>query len=139
MTVEENKALLRRYGEEVFGKGNVALSDEFLSPDYVHHDPGVPPGREGRIQMAEMHRTAWSDLDFTVEDLVAEGDKVAFRWTISGTHVGEWMGIPPTGKRVTWSGIGIHRIVDGKIVESWDMVDNLGLMQQLGIVPPPGQ
>ena len=89
--------------------------------------------------MAEMHRTAWSDLHFTVEDLVAEGDKVALHWSCSGTHTGEWMGIPPTGKRVTWSGIGIHRVVGGKIVESWDMVDNLGLMQQLGIVPPPGQ
>jgi steroid delta-isomerase-like uncharacterized protein len=139
MTVKENKALLRRYGEEVFGKGNVAVSDEILAADYVHHDPGVPPGREGRKQLAEMHHMAWSDLDFKIEDIVAEGDQVALRWSCSATHTGEWMGIPPTGKRVTWSGIGIHRVKDGKMVESWDMVDNLGLMQQLGVVQPPGQ
>ncbi len=135
---EENKALLRRYGEEVFGKGNVTLSEEILSPDYVHHDPGVPPGREGRIQLAEMHRAAWSDIEFTVENLIAEGDLVTFHWSCTATHTGEWMGIPPTGKRVTWSGIGIHRVQDGKMVESWDLVDHLGLMQQLGVLPQPG-
>jgi len=85
-----------------------------------------------------MLHMAFPDVRLTIEDMVAEGDKVAVRWAWSGTHRGEYMGIAPTGKEVTYTGITIHRITGGKIVESWDEVDNLGLMQQLGVAPPPG-
>jgi steroid delta-isomerase-like uncharacterized protein len=138
MSIEENKAIARRYGEEAFGEGNLAVSDELLSPDYVHHVPGVAPDREGRKQLISMLHTAFPDLRITVEDMVVEGDKVASRWTSSGTHKGEYMGIAPTGKQVTFTGISIHHIEGGKIVESWDEVDQLSMMQQLGVVPPPG-
>ena len=138
MSLEENKAIARRYGEEAFGEGNLAVSDELLSPDYVHHVPGVAPDREGRKQLISMLHTAFPDTRLTVEDMVAEGNKVASRWTWVGTHKGKYMGIAPTGKQVTLTGISIHCIEGGKIVESWDEVDNLGMMQQLGVVPPPG-
>lgn len=141
MSVEENKTIVRRYAEEAFGKGNVAVSDELLSPNYVHHTllPGITPDREGRKQLASMLRTAFPDLHVTIEDMATEGGKVAARWTCSGTHKGEYMGIAPTGKQVMWTGMSIHRIEGGKIAESWDEVDNLGMMQQLGAVPTPGQ
>jgi steroid delta-isomerase-like uncharacterized protein len=138
MSVEENRALVRRYAEETFGKGNVAVSDELLSPEYVHHTllPGITPDREGRKQLAAMLHTAFPDLHVTIEDIATEGDKVAVRWTCSGTHKGEYMGIAPTGKQVTWTGMSIHHIEGGKIAQSWDEVDNLGMMQQLGVIPP---
>ena len=137
MSAEENKAIARRYGEEAFGKGDMAVSDELLSSSYVHHVPGVAPDREGRKQLIRMLHAAFPDLRIAVDDMVAEGDKVASRWTSSGTHKGEYMGIAPTGKQTTFTGISIHHIKDGKIVESWDEVDQLGMMQQLGVVSPP--
>ncbi|MGD2246348.1 MAG: ester cyclase [Candidatus Aminicenantes bacterium] len=141
MSTEENKALVRRYAEEAFGKGSVAVSDELLSSDYVHHTllPGITPDREGRKQLVSMLHAAFPDIRLTLEDMVAEGDKVAVRWTCSALHKGEYMGIAPTGKQVTWTGMSLHRVEGGKIVESWDEVDNLGMMQQFGVVPPPGQ
>ena len=134
MTALENKALVRRYAEEAFGKGNIAVSDELLAAEYVHHVPGVAPDREGRKQLANMLHTAFPDTRLTIEDMIAEGNEVAVRWTCTGTHTGEYMGIAPTGRQVTWTGSSIHRIEAGKIVESWDEVDNLGMLQQLGVV-----
>lgn len=141
MTVEDNMAIVRRYAEEALGKGNVAVSDELLAPDYVHHAlmPGITPDREGRKQLASMIYAAFPGLHLTLEHAVAEGDRVAVRWTCSGPHKGEYMGVAPTGKQVTWTGMSIHRVKGGKIVESWDQVDNRGVMRQLGGVPPPGQ
>ena len=141
MSVEENKALVSRFTEEVYGKGNIALIDKFLSPDYVFPapPPGVTPDQEGIKQFVSMHHTAFPDFRLMVKDIIAEGDKVVNRWTWSGTHKGEFMGIPPTGKYVTLTGISIHRIEDGKIAEQWHEVDMMGLMQQFGVVPSPGK
>lgn len=137
---EENKALSRRVIEECFNKGNLALADELCAPDYVDHDapPGFSPGVEGFKQQVAMYRAAFPDVQITVEDQVAEGDKVVTRWTGRGTHKGELMGIAPTNKEVTVTGMSINRIVEGRIVEHWENFDQMGMMLQLGVVPPPG-
>jgi steroid delta-isomerase-like uncharacterized protein len=140
MSIEENKALMRRFYEEI-GKGNLAVVDELIAADLVEHSPFVPgqaPGRQGTLELFTMIRTVFPDLRITVEDIVAEGDKVVSRGTFSGTHKGEFMGIAPTGKQITVGLIEIVRIVAGKMVEHWNVVDNLGMMQQLGAVPAPG-
>ncbi|MFQ6059407.1 MAG: ester cyclase [Anaerolineae bacterium] len=141
MATEENKALVRRLIEEAWNKGNLAVIDELLSPDYVLHfaAPGATPDREGYKQAVSMHHTAFADFRLTIEDMVAEGDKVVIRWTIRGTHKGEYIGIAATGKEVTMTGISIRRIEGGKIMEEWLESDMLGLMQQMGVVPSPGQ
>ena len=138
-SLEENKALVRRYAEEVFGKGDVDLSDEILADGYVSHNPppGIAPDKAGREQLAVAHADAFDNLALTAADMIAEGDKVAIRWTWSGTQKAEYLGIPSTGKSVTMTGISIHRIDGGKIVETWDQVDMLGMMQQMGVIPAP--
>ncbi len=139
MGTEENKAMVRRAVEEVFNKGNFAILDELFASDYVDHVAGAQEvrGPEGMKQFATTYRTAFPDLDITIEDQIAEGDKVVTRWTGRGTHQGELEGIPPTGKQATVTGIAIDRIVNGKVVETWDQFDTLGMMQQLGVVPAP--
>ena len=138
MTVEENKALVRRIAE-AWDKGNLAVADKLLAPNFVAHNlpARVAGDREGFKQAISMTRAAFPDFRLTVEDMVAEGDKVAYRMTWRGTHKGEYMGIAPTGKQVTVSGILIFRIEGSKIVEQWAEVDSMGMMQQLGVVPPP--
>ena len=141
MSTEENKAIMRRFYEEI-GKGNLAAMGELVAADLVDHTPFVPgqaQGRQGTLELFTMIRAAFPDLRITVEDIVAEGDKVVSRGTFSGTHKGEFMGIAPTGKQITVGLIEIVRIVAGKMVEHWNVVDNLGMMRQLGVVPPPGQ
>jgi len=134
MAAEANKELVRRLIEEAWNKGNLAVIDELISPDYVLHiDAPGAPGREGYKQAVEMHHAAWSDLRLTIEDMIAEGNKVAMRGTLRGVHEGEYMGIPPTGKQATWSAISIRRIEGGQIVEEWVELDMLGLLQQLGV------
>ena len=137
---EENKALARRYVEEAINKGNLAVIDELTAADYVEHSPfpGQAPGIEGEKQLISMLRAAFPDLHSTIEDLIAEGDKVVLRATARGTHKGEFMGIPPTGKQVTVTEIHIIRFVGGKGVEHWGEVDMMGMMQQLGVAPTPG-
>jgi len=139
MSLEENKALVRRGTEEVFNKGNVAAIDEFFAPNLVPYSlpPAVTRDREGYKQMVTAILAAFPDFHITVEDMVAEGDKVVARATTRGTHKGEFMSIAPTGKQATWTEIFIWRIEGGKVVEIWAEVDQLGLMQQLGVVPPP--
>ena len=139
MSIEQNKDLARRWLEEVWGKGNVATVDELAGADFVWHwaPPGLSADREGYKQFVRMECDAFADVSCATEDVVAEGDKVAGRWTWRGTHKGEFMGVAPTGKQVTLTGICINRVVDGKIVEEWGEMDMLGLMQQLGAVPPP--
>lgn len=138
---EENKAVTRRFIDEVLNKRNLEAVDKYISPRIVDHSlpPGSPQGIEGVKQGLAMWFGAFPDLHGTIEDLIAEGDKVVVRMTFTGTHKGESMGIAPTGKRVTSWGIEINRIVGGKYVERWEAFDMLGIMQQLGVVPPPGQ
>lgn len=142
MSVEQNKALFRRFIEEVFNKGNVSTIDEFLAPNFVEREvlpPGTPSGREGVKQLAMMFRTAFPDFNVSIDDMIAEGDKIVARTTWSGTQKGEFMGIPSSGKRVSFNVIDIVRISDGKGVEHWGVMDSSALMQQLGVIPagPP--
>jgi steroid delta-isomerase-like uncharacterized protein len=143
MSTEQNKELATRMVEEIFSRGNVGKVDEFLTPDFIEREqlpPGVPPGREGVKQLATMMRSAFPDLKATIEDAVAEDDKVVMRWTCTGTHSGgEFMGVPPTGKKVSIEVIDIIRIADGKFAEHWGLMDNTALMQQLGATPASGQ
>ena len=140
VSTEENKALVRRFVDEVQIQGNTDLIDEICSPEFVNHStpPGLPPDREGIKIVTAMFRGAFPDSYFTVEDMMAEGDKVATRKTFYGTHEGEFMGIPPSGRRVSVGLIDIVRIADGRVVEHWSMGDNLGMMQQLGAIPQSG-
>jgi steroid delta-isomerase-like uncharacterized protein len=138
MSVKENKAIFRRIVEEGFNKGNLAIVDELVAANHVNHADNVR-GPEEYKQFITMYRTAFPDLHMTVEDQIAEGDKVVNRWTSRGTHQGDLMGIPPTGKQVTLTGTYVARIVGGKIIEEWGNFDALGMMQQLGVVPSPGQ
>jgi steroid delta-isomerase-like uncharacterized protein len=141
MTIEENKALVRRFVDEVQSAGNIDAIDELCSPEFVNHSApsGMPPNREGVKQVTAMFRQALPDSYFTVEDMIAEGDKVATHKTFHGTHEGEFMGMPPTGRRVSMELIDIVRISEGRVVEHWSMGDNLGMMQQLGVIPRPGE
>lgn len=140
MSTEENKALDRRLHEEVYNRGQLALIDELCVPNAVaHHAAMTLHGTENFKQFAAMYRTAFPDIHFTIEDQIAEGDKVVTRWTIRGTHTGEFQGLPPTGKQGSVTGITIDRFASGKLVESWSNYDALGLMQQFGVVPSAGQ
>ena len=140
MSVEENKAIIQRWIEEAWHKRNVAAVDEFFAPNFVGHDPSSEVrGIEGVKQYVTTHLNAFSDFHITTEDQIAEGDKVVTRFTVRGAHKGEYMGIAPTNKQVTWTGIFIARIADGQFVEVWQSFDELGLMQQIGAVPPIGQ
>ena len=134
---EQNKALARRYFEAE-NNGNLAAMDELIAADVVVHGglfPELPSGPAGIKEIHTTLRTAFPDISVTVEDMIAEGDKVVTRWTIRGTHKGELMGIAPTGKQITEEGIEIFRIAGGKIVEIRLIHDRLGLMQQLGVIP----
>jgi len=137
MSAEKNKALVRRLIEAVNTR-NWAVLDEVMAPDYVDHYvlPGQKPGREGYKEGLIITANALPDLQYTIEDMIAEGDKVAVRLTWSGTQRGEIMGIAPTNKRVTCTRLSILRIVRGKFVEDWGFSDRLGFMEQLGGIPP---
>jgi predicted ester cyclase len=139
MSTKENKTKQRRVWEEVVNKGDLSLVDEFIAPSYIYHGPmGMEyKGPAGLRQLITMFRTAFPDLHTTIDDMVAEGDKVATRITARGTHEGELMGIAPTGKKITFTGILITRWVGGKEVEAWEIPDMLGMMQQLGVMPKP--
>jgi len=141
MSPEDNKAIVRRLWDELFNRQNLAVVDEMASDDFVHRGPGtrVLRGAEFFTQIkSRLIFLAFPDLQFTTEEVIAEGDKVVTRWTLRGTHRGEFMGLPPTGKQVTWSGINITRLVAGKAVEDWVEQDTLGLMQQLAGTLEPG-
>ena len=140
MATEEPKALIRRW-VELWNAGDAAAIAAFVAPDYVRHDPNAPEvrGPEAERQLVAMYRAAFPDLHFTVEHLVAEGDLVVARYTVRGTHRGELLGIPPTGAQVTLAAMELYRLADGKIAEQWVAMDALGLLQQLGALPAPGQ
>ena len=144
MSAEENKALVNRWFEDIFRKGNLAVVEQIFASNFVNHDPGAPPGgwppgSDGAKAVAAAYREAFPDVHFTIEDQIVEGDMVVTRWTAQGTNTGSLFGMPPTGKPVTVTGVQIDRIAGGKIVETWVNYDGLGMMQQLGIIPAPGQ
>jgi predicted ester cyclase len=145
MSAEENKALIRRYYERIDAaareKRDASFLDEFVASDFANHDvpPGFTPDLEGLKQANDYFLAAAPDGYHVVEDMIAEGDKVMTRLSAYGTQTGELFGIPPTGKQIRMTAIAVHRIANGKIVEHWSELDNLGLMQQLGVVPEPGQ
>jgi steroid delta-isomerase-like uncharacterized protein len=135
---EANKAITRRSVEEIFNEGRLEVADELYAPDFVGYDPALPEpmkGPEGIKQQAAGYRAASSDLRVTIDDEIAEGERVVTRWTARGTHDGELFGIPATGKQTTVTGMTIDRVVDGRIVESWNNWDTFGLLQQLGAIP----
>lgn len=138
MDADENKAVVRRFNEitrTFFQGGDASGLDEICAPDLILHGPGMPSDLDGFKQMAPVFRTAFPDIDVVVEDLIAEGDRVVDRITVTGTHQGEFMGIPPSGQRFELEEIHIARIVDGKIVERWTQFDMFGLLQKLGGIP----
>lgn len=140
MAAENNTTVASRWYEEVFNGGHLELIGELFAPNFVDHDPSNPlPGFEGLRQLVSTYRGAFPDIHLTVEDEITEGDKVVTRFTGRGTHKGPLMGIPPTGKRVTITAIDILRFENGTIVEHWGNQDLLGMMQQLGVIPAPGQ
>jgi len=142
MSTEQNKALVRKLVEEVINQGNISMIDEFLIPDFVEHEelpPGIPPGREAPKTLFTMLRSAFPDLKATIEHLIAEGDEVVLHMTWTGTQKGDFMGIPPTGKRISINVIDILGIAEGKFVEHWGVMDSMAMMQQLGVVPAPDQ
>jgi steroid delta-isomerase-like uncharacterized protein len=139
MSTEENKVMVRRFFEEGPSKGNLSIADELLSPDFAMHTPlPASPGIKGINEVIITCRAAFEHLNVTIEDMIAEGDKVTARFTAHGTHKGDFMGLQATGKPITMTGIEIFRIKDGKIIELWGEANLLGLMQQLGIFPSPG-
>jgi steroid delta-isomerase-like uncharacterized protein len=135
----DHKALVRRFYDEVVNRGNLALADELMAPDYAEHGSpeGETAGRAGFERFVGMVTGAFPDLQVSVEDLIAEGDKVVARLTVRGTHRGELMGIPPTGRPATWSGIDIFEVSGGRITGRWNVRDLLGLVTQLGVVLTP--
>ena len=135
---EANKAVVQSY-IEACNVHDLSRWDQVLAPDYIHHDPNLPGGgqnsRDEHRQVINLFMTAFPDCRMAIHDQLAEGDKVATRWTFSGTHRAEIMGIPPTGKQISFDSIRIDRVVDGKMVEGWVNFDALGTMQQLGVIP----
>jgi len=136
MGTEEHKAVARRFYDEVLNEARVELLDDLTVEGYEEHDPipGQRTGREGLKDRVTMIERGFGQR-FTIEDVVAEGDRVVVRWTGRGTHAGEFMGIPPTGRSFTIAGIDIYRLQDGRLAEHWHVVDQLALLQQLGLIP----
>ena len=134
---EENKAVARRLIEESGNNKNLDVIPELVTPGYVCHQAGGEDtrGHEGLRQLVTMFFTAFPDVHITIEDQIADGDKVVTRWTARGTHQGNLQGIAPTGKQITVSGISIDRFEAGKIAEEWELFDRMGMMQQLGVIP----
>ena len=140
-TAEQNKAFIQRVTEEFYNQGKIELAEQFYASTYVHHDPASPQvrDRDGLKEALRAFRAGCPDLHITTDALFAEGDTVTKRWTYHATHTGDLSGLPPTGRRITMSGLELFRLAGGKIVESWLAYDNLSLMQQLGIIPTPAQ
>jgi steroid delta-isomerase-like uncharacterized protein len=137
--LEENKALVRRHTEVFWNEQTLDIHDEIHAPGFVFHDADSPPmSGAAFFQFVRTYLDAFPDLKFTIVDLIAEGDRVVQWWTSVGTHTGDLMGIPATGKQVTSTGIGIFRVVDGLIEEEWENWSAMSMMQQLGVIPPMG-
>ena len=141
MSAENNKAIVRRLNEELWEKQNLSAIDEYVAADFVNHDagPGTDKGIEGFRAFARMVFDAVPDFELTVHEYIAEGDRVASRWTGRGTHAGELLGIPATGNALEVTGMTIDRLAGGKVVERWGESDQMGMMQQMGVIPAPEQ
>jgi steroid delta-isomerase-like uncharacterized protein len=139
MSVEQNKAVARRYYDEVLNQGHLSVLDDIAAEDYVENDPfpGQGNGRTDFKARVATLLTAFSPCIFTIEDVVAEGDRVVVRWHSSGTHSGAFLGMPPTNRDYTIAGIDIHRLANGRMAEHWHVVDQLSQLQQLGMIPSP--
>ena len=139
MSVEENKVIISRLIGEVWDQRDTSIIDEIVAKDYLYHIPTEDVrGPERYKQWVKRYHIAFPDIRFTIEDMVAEEDKVVTRWTARGTHKGDLMGIPPTGKPMTVTGTHMYRLISGKLVEQWGNWDQLGMLQQLGVIPSPG-
>ena len=138
MSTEANKSVVRRYYEDVFNSANVGLLDELAVPDYDEHSPfpGQPNGIEGLKARVAALLAAFRPT-FTLHQVIGEGDTVVAYWTNTGTHQGEFMGIRPSGRTLTISGVDIHRLRDGRMAEHWHVVEELQMLQQLGVIPAP--
>ena len=139
MSAEQNKAIVRRY-QDALNANTLDALDALLAPNLISHNllPGVPAGVSGAKMVHQGLQAAFPDQHTHIEDLLADGDKVVMRFTVSGTHKGPLMGMPATGKNYSVPGISIFRLADGKIAEHWGVFDQLAVMQQLGLVPMPG-
>ena len=138
MSLKENKDIIKRYTDECCNKGNIALIDELFAVDFVHHFLPGPGDLEAFRQYQKSVLIGLPDVHITTHDLIAEGDKVVKYFTASGTHKGEFMGVPATGNKIEVIGLEIFRIANGKIAEAWGVLDSLTLMQQLGVIPSEG-
>jgi predicted ester cyclase len=142
MLPEEMKAAVRRAFDGAFNKGNLAALDQVFTPDMTDHSIALAAGQvglEGFKKRITRHRTGVPDLQFTIEDILVEGDKLSMRWTMGGTQDGPWLGRPATGKTFTITGMNMERFAGDKIVEHWSNPDVFSAMQQLGFIPTPGQ
>jgi steroid delta-isomerase-like uncharacterized protein len=140
MSTEQNKSIVRRWIEEGWNKHNLSVVDEIYAPNFVQHEPEPQTvnSSEALKQYVGTYLTAFPDLQLSIEDLIAEGDKVVWRFVSNGTHTGPFMGIPATGKKGVITGIVIFRLENSRIAEAWLNIDALGLLQQLGVIPMPG-
>jgi predicted ester cyclase len=135
---QENEAIVRRAFDEI-AQGDLAVADEIITEDFVRHDLGgtMPDaeGPEGVKRLIAGIRVAFPDIETTLDDVMSGGDRVVVRFTARATHKGQFQGIAPTGRRATWAGVNIYRVANGKIQETWQLADSLGMMRQLGVVP----
>jgi len=137
--IEHHKTLVRQLLEDDISRGDEAMAQRIIHPEFVDHTnpPGMQHGLAGHLAIVRLFRAAFPDQWWQIEDVIAEGDKVVARTTMTGTHQGDFFGIPPTGRSVTLSGVHIMRIADGQVIEHWGSNDDLGLMRQLGVIPEP--
>ena len=131
----DNKAIVRAYLERAWIKRDPKAVDDLIAPDYKQHARNTPPGREGVKAFFAMLRSAFSEVEYLVEDMIAEGDRVAWRWTMKARHTGPFQGLPATGRSISLPGMSMVRVRDGMLAEHWGEQDMLGLLQQLGVLP----
>ena len=140
MSTEQNKSIVRRWVDEGWNKGNLSVVNQLYVPNFVQHEPAPETVNSSAAlkQYVSAYRSAFPDINFNVEDLLADGDKVVLRFRGKGTHKGTFMGLPPTGKSGDITGMVIFRLENSRIEEAWVNIDSLGLLQQLGVIPMPG-
>ena len=137
--MKKNKDFIQAFNEDFWNKHNIAAFEKYHTADFISHYPEGDMNGEQVKGLCQAYFSAFPDLHITADDLIAEGDKVVKVWTAHSTHKGEFMGIPATGKAIVVKGMEVFRIADGKIAENWVIMDNLGMMQQLGVIPPMGE